>query len=461
MLSNRLSKKDGSAILAILFIIAIIAGLGIAYITITSGQQRQVQSSIEDIEYNQAVASGFEVSKAFLLAKYTAGTTGWDNELAASIANYSTYTPAASSIIPPSPYTPNYQSWFQWCRNIDYHGNTYFVRLENNNDGGGPANDADNILKVTAEGWGQGNDPQDRSQQIVLEAMVTYRTDPYRPTSAVVVGGSLQISGNAAINGTNGSVQANGPVTLTGSATVAGDVTSTGSISAPGGSIGGSSNPNSEETEIPPINPTQYSYLATHTFKTDGKVYDNLGVQIATPAGWSYSAGTPVSSAALGVWTKTGNDTSTAGVFFFENSAVNISGSPGSAASPWPVTMIATGYIDVSGTPSLKPNAGGGGIALMSGEDLKMRGGGGNLYDVGLYAAHEQISLRGTPTIKGVVLAEDFTDSCSLISTTSQVDVDISGNTEITYNGDLTTVLIDGNPYIKVLGLKKSIKAKY
>ena len=464
-------NRTGSAILAILFIIAIIAGLGIAYLAITTGQQKKVQSSIEDMEYNQAVASGFEVSKAFLLAKYTASTIGWDNELAASIANYSTYTPAAPSIIPPSPsYTPNYQTWFKWCRNIDYNGgypppvgsgNTYFVRVENNNDGGGPANDTDGILKLTAEGWGLDNNPQKRSQEIVLEAMVTYKTDPYKPTSAVVVGGSLQISGNASINGSNGSVQANGPVTLTGSATVAGDVTSTGSILAPGGSIGGSSNSNSEETEIPPISPAAYSYLASHIFKPDGKVYNNLGVQIATPAGWSYSAGTPVSSTALGVWTKTGNDTSITGVFFFENSAVNISGSPGSAASPWPVTILATGYIDVSGTPSLKPNPSGGGIALMSGEDLKMRGGAGNLYDVGLYAAHEQISLKGTPTIKGVVLAEDYEDSCSLISSTSEVDVDISGNTEITYNGDLTTVLIDGKPYIKALGLKKRIKAKY
>ena len=461
-ISSAVTSLTGSAMLAILFIIAIIAGLGMAYMSISIGQQRQVQSAIEDLEYHQAVASGFEVSKAYLLSKYTASTVGWDNELAASSVNSSTYTPAASSIIPPSSsYTPGYQSWFEWCRNIDYHGQTYFVRVENNNDGGGPVNDTDNILKLTAEGWGKGNAPETRSQEIVLEAMVTYKTDPYKPTSAVVVGGSLKISGNAAINGTNGSVQANGPVTLTGSATVAGDVTSMGSISAPPGSIGGDSNPNSDETNIPPINPSDYSYLASHIFRPDGKVYNSSGSEIAVPAGWSYSAGTPISSTALGVWTKTGNDTSTTGVFFFENSAVEISGSPGSAASPWAVTMIATGYIDVSGTPSLKPNPSGGGIALMAGEDLRMRGGAGNLYDVGLYAAHEQISLKGTPTIKGTVLAEDYTDSCSLVSSTSEVDVDISGNTEITYNGDLTTVLIDGKPYIKVLGLKKRIKAKY
>jgi hypothetical protein len=445
-------NKTGSAMLAILFIIAIIAGLGVAYLTVSIGQQKQSQASIEDMEYNQAVASGFEVSKAFLLAKYTANTTGWDNELASSIGNYGTYAPSASSIIPPdSLYTPGYQSWFKWCRNIDYHGNTYFCRIENNNDGGGPANDADSILKLTVEGWGIDNNPQKRSQEIVLEAMVTYRSDPYKPTSAVVVGGSLKISGNASINGTNGSVQANGPVTLTGSATVAGDVTSAGSISAPAGSIGGASNPNSEETNIPPINPADYSFLADYIFKTDGKVYDSSGVVVTTPSGWSYSAGK---------WSKGGSVKNT-GVFFFDGSNVDIGGSAGSSTDPWFVTILATGYVDVSGSPSISPDPNGVGIALMAGTDLRMRGAGGNVYGVGLYAAHEQISLIGTPKINGVVVAEDASDNCSLVSTASQVDVDISGNAEITYNGDLTTVLINGKPYIKVLGLKKSIKAKY
>ncbi|MEW6026137.1 MAG: hypothetical protein AB1599_02430 [Planctomycetota bacterium] len=439
----------GSAILAILLVIAIIAGLGIAYLAISSGQHRQALSSIEDTEYNRAATSGFEVAKAYLLAKYTASTSGWDNELSASIANYSTYTPEASSIIPPSPYT-DYQSWFKWCRNIDYQGNTCFVRLENNDDGGGAVNDMDSILKVTAEGWGKGNAPQQRSQQIVLEAMVTYRTDPYKPTSALVVGGSLQISGNASITGTNGSVQANGPVTLTGSAEVAGDVTSTGSISAPPGSIGGSSNSNSEETEIPHISPTQYSYLATHIFKTDGKVYDGLGGEIAVPSGWSYSGGT---------WSKNANVVNN-GVYYFDGSNVDIGGSAGDPSNPMTLTIIATGNINVTGSPSLQPHPDGGGIALMAGRDLRMRGAGGNVYGIGLYAAHEQVSLVGTPTVNGCVLAEDAEDVSSLVSTTSQVDVDISGNTEITYNGTLTTVLIDGNPYIKVLGLKKSIKGR-
>jgi hypothetical protein len=448
--------------LVVLFIIAIIAGLGVAYLNVSIGQQKQSQASIEDMEYNQAVASGFEIAKAFLLSKYTASTAGWDNELASSIANYSTYTPAASSIIPPAPYTPNYQTWFKWCRNINYHGgypppvgggNTYFCRIENNNDGGGPANDVDSVLKLTIEAWGIDNNPQKRSQEIVLEAMVTYKTDPYKPTSAVVVGGSLKITGNASINGANGSIQSNGPVTLTANATVSGDVTSTGSISAPAGSIGGSSNPNSEEANIPPINPSDYLYLATHIFKTDGKVYDSGNNEIAVPTGWDYNAGQQK-------WSKTGV-VENSGVFFFDGSDVDIGGSAGSAADPWAITILAIGYIDVSGSPSLKPDPNGGGIGLMAGTDLRMRGAGGNLYDVGLYAAHEQVSLFGTPVVNGVVLAEDAADICSLISTTSQVDVDISGSTEITYNGDLTTVLIDGHPYIRVLGLKKSIKAKY
>jgi type II secretory pathway pseudopilin PulG len=441
-------NEKGMALVIIMIILIIIAGFVIAYISISTQQQKQVDSSIDDASYYQAALSGFDSARAYLLSKYTKDIIGWDNELKISADNATTYNPSAGSIQPTPPVT--YTVWFQWCRNIDYHSNTYFAQIENNNDGGGAINDTDGILKLTVYGWGGGNDPQKRSQEIMLEGMVSYTTDPYKPTSAVVVGGSLNISGNASITGTNGSVQANGPVTLTGSAKVAGDVTSTGAIAAPSGSIGGSTNPYSAKTNIPAINPADYSYLARYILRSNGSVYDTIsGTTNAPPFnGWSWS-GT--------MWKFTGN--SEIDGSYFAETDVDISGSPGSASDPWQLTLLATGYIDVSGTPSVEPATGG--IVFMAGKDLKMRGGAGNLYDVGLYAAHEQVSLKGTPTIKGVLLAEDAEDICSLVSTSSDVDVDISGNSSITYNGDLTTVLIDGKPYIKVLSFKKRIKPKY
>ncbi|MBI5778263.1 MAG: hypothetical protein HZA49_02250 [Planctomycetes bacterium] len=461
-------SNDGTVMVLVMIITAIIAGLGVAYITTTTAQQEMVHSSIDNIGYEEAAFSGFEIAKAYLISKYS---SGWDTQLGNSNTYSGTYTANSASIQNGASitYTTNYTTWFQWCRNVDYYGNTYFAKIENNNDGGGATNDTDGILKLTVEAWGNGNNPDNRSQQILLEGMVNYTAEmiPYEPTSALVVGGSLEMTGNPTITGTMGSVQSNGSVTVTGSSYINGDVTAVGSVSAPPGTVNGSSNPNSEETNIPPINPPDYKYLANYIFKSDGNVYDASNNPIATPAGWAYTAGTPVTSTASGVWKKTGN-TKNDGVFYFEDTAVDVSSSPGSAADPWLVTMIATGYIDVSGSPSISPNPAGGGIGLLTGEDLKMRGSGGSVYGTGLYAAHEQVSLVGTPKIIGTVLAEDAIDTCQKVSSVNNIDLfgtitEIAGNTLLTYNGDLITVLqtIDGHPYIKVLGFKKRIKARY
>lgn len=462
---KRITER-GSVMVLIMIVTAMIAAMGIAYVSTTISQQQMVNASIDNVSYEETALAGFDLARAFLLSKYTASTVGWDTELVNSVANSNTYTADATSIRDGvvANYTVDYTTWFQWNRNIDYYGNTYLAKIENNNDGGGSLNDADGILKLTVEAWGGGNDPQARSQQIVLEGMVSYRTDPYLPTAALVVGGSLDMKGNPTITGTNGSIQANGSVTVTGSSYVSTDVTAVGSISAPPGAVGGDSNPYAEETKIPPIDPTKYAYLANYTFKADGMVYDANNNLVATPIGWSYTAGTPVVSGVAGVWKKTTNDKND-GVFYFENTAADISGSPGSAADPWLVTIIADGYIDVSGSPSISPNPSGGGIGLLTGEDLKMRGAGGSVYGVGLYAAHEQVSLIGTPKIIGTVLAEDAIDTCQKVSSVNNIDlfgtlIEIAGNTLLTYNGNLTTVLIDGNPYIKLLGFKRTIKAR-
>ncbi|MEW6027395.1 MAG: hypothetical protein AB1599_08905, partial [Planctomycetota bacterium] len=219
------------------------------------------------------------------------------------------------------------------------------------------------------------------------------------------------------------------------------------------GQIDGTPNPNSDETNIPPINPPEYKYLATLIFKTDGLVYNQSDTLVATPAGWSYSGG---------IWSKTANVINN-GVYYFDGSDVAIGGSAGDPSNPMTLTVIATGNINVTGSPSLQPHPSGGGIALMAGKDLKMRGAGGNVYGNGLYAAHEQISLVGTPTVNGCVLAEDYEDVSTLVSTNSDIYGEVEelgGNTSITFNGSLTTVLPDGYPYIKVLGFKKRIKPR-
>ena len=452
-------SNEGAIMVLVMIITAMIAAMAIAYVATTVSQQQVVDSSINNSDYEHAAMSGFEMTRAYLLSTYTPNTTGWDTQLTNNYANSTTYY-AVSSVFPASNSINAgvNKSLFQWCRNIDYYGNTYFARIENNNDGGGATNDIDGVLKLTIEGWGGGNTQTARSQQILLEAMVSYKREPYAPTSALVVGGSLEMTGNPTITGTLGSVQSNGSVTVTGSSYVNGDVTAIGSVSAPPGSINGSSNPYSDETQIPPINPPDYKYLADRIFKTDGLVYDADNNLVATPVGWSYSGGT---------WSKggAGGNTVNNGVFYFDGSNVDLGGSAGSSDNPMTLTLIATGYINVTGSPSLTPHPNGGGIGMMAGTVLRMRGAGGNVYGVGLYAAHEQVSLVGTPQIVGTVLAEDAADNSSLVSSVNNIDLfgtltELAGNTLLTYNGGLTTVLTDGYPYIKILGFKKRIKAR-
>jgi type II secretory pathway pseudopilin PulG len=445
------TQNKGSVMVIVMLLTAVIAGLAVAYIATTTAQQQQLTSSIDAQTLYQTALSGLDIANAYLLSKYTASTVGWDTELVNSDTLSGNYEPGADSISLGTPIT--YVGTFKWCRNLNYHGSTFWAKLENNNDGGGVLDDRDGVLRLRVEAWSGGNAPDSRSQEVVLTALVSYRTEPYEPTSALVIGGSLMVFGNATIGGTNGSIQSNGSVTIQGSATVAGDVTAIGSITAPPGSIGGETNSGPEyRTNIPSINPPEYSYLATHIFKTNGLVYDQNDNLLATPTGWSYNA-------AQQKWSKTGNITNN-GVYYFQGSDVDFGGSAGSSTSPMTITIIATGYIDVTGSPSLEPSPDGGGIALMAGKDLRIRGASGNLYGVGLYAAHEQVSLRGTPSIQGVLLAQDAEDVCSLVSTTSDYDVQIGGMSNITYNGALTTILRDGFPFIRVMGFKKTIKPK-
>jgi len=450
-------NEKGSVLVLVLLITAIIAGLGTAYVLTASTQQKQVDSSIDNQSYDQAALSGFDMARAYLLVKNTPDTVGWDTELALCNALSTSYY-AVSSTFPSAPSTTvplaSYTTSFQWCRNIDYHGNTFFAKVENNTDGGSAVNDTDNIVKVTVEGWGNGNDPLlQRSQTTVVEGLVQFVEASFIPTGALVVGGSLKVYGSASISGSQGNIQANGPVTISGSANIVGNVTSSGVVNNTG-TVAGTITQNASPTPIPPIDPAAYKYLATKIFKTDGKVYTPGGALTATPTGWSYSGG---------LWSRGGNGTTDTGVFYFEggsNANVKITSSPGSNASPWYVTILAEGYINMAGSPCMAPAPGGGNIACMTRMDLQMRGTASTSL-IGLFASHEQVSMVGNPHVVGCVLAEDQCDNCSLVSSSSTIDVQIGGNADIHYDGGLTTALTDGFRYVGIHTFKKSIKKRY
>jgi len=152
------------------------------------------------------------------------------------------------------------------------------------------------------------------------------------------------------------------------------------------------------------------------------------GAQGSDPyCGWKYTNGPPAS------W-KLDSGTFCDGTFYFEGSA-EVSGNPG----PWKTTLIATGDIVISGTPTIQTdnthnNTSCGtncytvlDTVFVAGYDVKITGNAtaGN----GLIAAHEQVGITGNAIITGFIVAEDASSTHSTVGSDTE-----TGNLTITYD---------------------------
>jgi len=450
----------------VMIITAMIAGLAIAYVATTTEQQQMVSGSIDNASYEQAALSGFEMARAVLLANYTASTVGWDTQLTASNANSATYYANNPSF--PSATSINAgvtKSLFQWCRNINYYGNTYFAKIEDNDDGDGNAtNDADGVVKLTVEAWGGGNNPVSRTQQILLEGMVSYRKETYTPTTAVVTGGALKMWGASTIEGTLGVIYATGSVDVSGCSktpAVSQGIYTSGTINSTAGQIGGAgANPGVEAPEVPSVDPSQHFDSAGFDLRVNGQVYSKTGAttwvlrgmanNTTAVAGWKYKIATKT-------WSNSGEPES--GTIYVRDGNIDLDGNVGGADKAWVGTLLVmgtppdAGNISVAGTGNAIMTPHSGGIAVMAYGNVS---GAGNLtVNNGLVAAREQIVIGGNLQVVGSLIAESYTLGAFGLA------VQEFGSAKITYNGGLTTTLTDGDPYIKILGFKKRIKARY
>ncbi|MBI2369224.1 MAG: hypothetical protein HYV08_03135 [Deltaproteobacteria bacterium] len=268
---------------------------------------------------------------------------------------------------------------------------------------------------------------------VIRTISLRLRRGPYHPDAAVVTGGNLNISGNPTINGTLGSVHSNADLSVSGNATIAVNATASGTYSSSGNpSIGGTAAGSQPTMYIPPIIPSSYQQYATYELRSDGLVYCGQAgaAEGCTPGAlivgglteWSYNAG-------QGLWSQSGN-TATNGALYVQGN-VSVSGSPGSSSTPWQLTIIATGSVTMSGNPSIQSYTQN--LLFIAGTDIAISGSFTQYGSEAVIAAHEEVRISGTPTIKGTILAEGSTD----------VDA-ILGNPTITYGGTLGPTPIPG-----------------
>lgn len=281
----------------------------------------------------------------------------------------------------------------------------------------------------------------------ILESNVNTETSTTTTTTitnpALLVNGDFSISGNIDVAGLRGNIHANGDIALSGSAyAISGDVTAVGTLTGTTTGIAGVVGGSRPTVTVPDINANTYLDLATHILHSDGTMTTQAGAPACTLAncGWSFSGGS---------WHLTGNGNGAAnpGTFFVEGNAT-ISGSPNAGGTgqnriALPLSVIATGSIEVTGTPTLRPHNS---VALqfVTNGDLRIAGNVDldNTQVEGQSLVREQLLISGNPDLRGQIIVQDVTDCganpCSNVVTANA----ITGNMGIIYDGsfgDLVT----------------------
>ncbi|MDA2925005.1 hypothetical protein MYX65_10220, partial [Acidobacteria bacterium AH-259-L09] len=194
---------------------------------------------------------------------------------------------------------------------------------------------------------------------------------------------------------------------------------------------------------IPTLLPSDFSGNADYILKQNGRVVrtsDGATLKGPGPGDWLDGGGNALWNFAPGnrLW-KTTTDSILGGTYYSE---VNISvpSSPGTGGPPIPLTLIAEGWVDISGNPEMEPalTLEGKGYAAIAGYDLKIGGNPVNAYKGVFYAGH-QIGFSGNPEIVGQVIAasqddKKFQGTNNLIKLDSDGFMEISGNATITYD---------------------------
>lgn len=228
-------------------------------------------------------------------------------------------------------------------------------------------------------------------------------------TKAIAFGGSLEISGNPTISGSCPDVAANSLLIVGGTMTTDGGVSSADTVEVGGAIVDSLGNPvtpqsNGDPVNIPAMDPADYCGSPDYWLR-DGWVVDVAASDSTLADGsgiWDWNSGDDV-------YTLSG-DSATPGTVCSEGS-ISVSGNPGTSASPLSLSLIADGFIEISGNPFLvadHPEN----ILLLATGDLKLNGnaevGADNLS--GTIYGGAQCELSGTPVLFGQLLCMDNPD---------------------------------------------------
>lgn len=310
-----------------------------------------------------------------------------------------------------------------------------------------PNDDKNRRIRMLATGFGRDN------STATIEMFISAQALP-----AVIVDGNARMNGNPSIMGGAGAIHANGSLELPGNPCAQEYFSASGSINGDG--QGGAScrrgqadyRPGSELINVPVLNPADFVALSNYRMNAQTCAVTNAaGVLLNVPADkkwgkWDCDPGSRF-------WKFSGNGNQILPGTYYSTGSISISGSPGSPAAPIPLTLIAEGWVDLSGNPNLAPalSQNGTNYSVIAGTDLKIGGNPGVPYSGVLYA-RDQIDFSGNPALNAQVLAANEGDlpapnpgGINLVQLKAGGFMEVSGNAIINYNGGgLVTISMDG-----------------
>ena len=238
-----------------------------------------------------------------------------------------------------------------------------------------------------------------------------------------------------------GSVHANRNLSIGGSPSISQNATASLAYSQVGNpTVGGDKGGGRPNIQVPPVRAIDHRPVADFILKSNGQLTNQAGTVLCSGGSCKGTYGWEPNGSAG--WKVAGN-TLMAGTYYVEGDA-HVSGSPGTAASPIPLSIIATGSIEISGNPDLRPDAPE--ILFVTDGDLKISGGLTLPMNVeGQILVREQLHISGNPNLFGQIVVENVPSVSNLVTGNT-----ISGNPSITYNG-----LVGGGGTLNVTGWRE------
>ena len=405
--------EKGAALVVGLLLITILTIVGISAARENAGQQRMANNYRFSIEAMNNAEVGF-ISAVNEFNAEELAANGFDDEL----------DPNGDGRIDDS-FRLN-------VGNVDTNVFYNVVVVDDDDGDGDPSVDSNGIVRLMSQG---------------ISNVGSTRTVDVRIGAAVGVGGgislekailaeeTIEFSGNSVFSGSNQDVHSNGDVLQMDHPWNEGHTTAVGSVQGePQG--GGTTEDGADYVEVPQVDPTEYEEYADYVFHSDGKIYDGDGNFVADADGdewngWKFGGDK---------WTTEKDEGVQGGFLYFKGNEGNVVvGSAVNKDGPrWLITILADGYIEISGNPHLgnymdpdhpmEIQA----LMLMSGSDIKINGNPDQSYN-GIIAAREQFEISGNPIIEGTIISQGASDDGDMVKENK-----ISGVMQLTYDGSFS-----------------------